>query len=343
MNKTLLFLLLFVLFSSSISLKAQVNVQEGVEFVPITEVQRMMASVVESDSATALTAEDSIKIEKAFAGVCYHLQNRLSPPDEEIELWYELMGQYYGTNPKSLQAQFANSAYIYYNFKEQKANAAFWLKRKATLENCAQDFRESGLMYLRLGKDFSSEADSCFRDGAKLGDDFCRAWVYEQKEEYKSAIEFYQHAAKDNTNMEAKYRAAKLMQKDKSSDVSTIKAYFLDAAQLGHTYAAYEIALYYYEDETPEGDQLAFKYFEQAAQSNIPEALYCLGVCYKDGIGTSKNKEKALEYLKRAKELGEPRAGRLIEEIEKTESVGNLFRSTQGTQNPLKKDKELTR
>lgn len=335
MNKTLLFLLLFVLFSSSISLKAQ----EGVEFVPITEVQRMMASVVESDSATALTAEDSIKIEKAFAGVCYHLQNRLSPPDEEIELWYELMGQYYGTNSKSLQAQFANSAYLYYNGKNQKPNAAFWLKRKATLENCAQDFRESGLMYLRLGKDFSSEADSCFRDGAKLGDDFCRAWVYEQKEDYKSAIEFYQLAAKDNTNMEAKYRAAKLMQKVKSSDVSTIKAYFLDAAQLGHAFAAYEIALYYYEDETPKGDQLAFKYFEQAAKSNIPEALYCLGVCYKDGIGTTKNRDEALKYLKRAKELGEPRAGRLIEEI----SVGNLYRSTQGTQNPLKIDKELTR
>lgn len=334
MKRTLLFLLLPALCCSSICLKAQ----ENVEFIPITDVQRMMASVADNDSTAALTAEDSIKIEKAFVGICHHLKkNKTEFSDNEINQWYELMGQYYGTNPKNRQPQFADAAYIYYNGNNQKAKAAFWLKRKATLENNGEDFRESGLMYLK--ENLSSEADSCFRAGADVGDDFCRAWVYEQKGEYQSAIRYYQLAAKDNTNMEAKYRAAKLMQKVKSSDVSTIKAYFLDAAQLGHPYAAYEIALYYYEDETPAGDQLAFKYFEQAAKSNIPEALYCLGVCYKDGIGTSKNKEKALEYLKRAKELGEPRAGRLIEEI----SVRNLFRSTQGTQNPLKKDKELTR
>jgi len=51
-------------------------------------------------------------------------------------------------------------------------------------------------------------------------------------------------------------------------------------------------------------DDEAFKYCMQAANYENPEGLYWLGKYYYEGLGIPENKEKGLEYIKRAAEKG---------------------------------------
>ncbi len=51
-------------------------------------------------------------------------------------------------------------------------------------------------------------------------------------------------------------------------------------------------------------DDLAFAWLKKAAEQNHAEAIYWLGVCYRDGIGTDRNNELAFECFRIAAEQG---------------------------------------
>ncbi len=47
--------------------------------------------------------------------------------------------------------------------------------------------------------------------------------------------------------------------------------------------------MYYEGDEVSQDLKLAFNWFTRAAQHNVIDALYALGIMYSDGRGTDKN------------------------------------------------------
>lgn len=49
---------------------------------------------------------------------------------------------------------------------------------------------------------------------------------------------------------------------------------------------------------------MAFKWFEKAAEQDVTYAIYLLGECYYEGLGTVKDHQKAFEYFKKAAEQG---------------------------------------
>lgn len=78
--------------------------------------------------------------------------------------------------------------------------------------------------------------------------------------------------------------------------------YLTRAADSGHTQAQYRLALMYdVGDKIPENRDRAVSLMQQAADSNLPEALYALAVWQERGYPVSGD---SLDYFRRAATLG---------------------------------------
>ncbi|MBX3486907.1 MAG: sel1 repeat family protein [Candidatus Paracaedibacteraceae bacterium] len=83
---------------------------------------------------------------------------------------------------------------------------------------------------------------------------------------------------------------------------------YLLAEDVTNAKAQYNLGCYYngFDDVVARNEFLVFSCFKFAAQYGLPLAQYNLAFLYSKGIGTPRNVEKALEWLKKAAESNEP-------------------------------------
>lgn len=105
--------------------------------------------------------------------------------------------------------------------------------------------------------------------------------------------------------------------KEEANDDSDIKAFelYLEAAEKGNGYAQNTIGDYFYygtcykwnhKYKKPEPDfYKAVSWYEKSIQNEHPDAFASLGLCYTEGDGVEQNREKGIQLLEKACELGE--------------------------------------
>lgn len=130
----------------------------------------------------------------------------------------------------------------------------------------------------------------CAESGNEIAMKIYPAWIFENidlteksKEEIEEALQICKKAAADGDDKDAMYLYGKL-----------------------RVYGGFNIDL-----DHDEG----VKYLTKAAELNNPEALYLLGILYKDGIAVNKDIEKAEHYLNEAIILGHPKAEQVLKTI----------------------------
>ena len=88
--------------------------------------------------------------------------------------------------------------------------------------------------------------------------------------------------------------------------------WFEKAAEQGDPEGQWEVGSdYYFNDKYSE----AFKMFEKSAAQGKVEAISSLGQCYYFGNGVEQDKEKGYSLVKKAAELGDPSAAKILERM----------------------------
>ncbi|CEP08059.1 hypothetical protein [Parasitella parasitica] len=144
---------------------------------------------------------------------------------------------------------------------------------------------------------------------------------------YDKTINMYRANAKKTNNMEIQCdfaiflveAAKRLQQKDDKQDQEQQHAYLMEAEKLlkqvamrGHGESQYYLANMYAagllsKTGKPDFDK-SFPLFVQSAKHHHPDAAYRTAKCYEDGLGTTKNKAKAVQYYRKAATLSHPGA-----------------------------------
>jgi TPR repeat protein len=136
--------------------------------------------------------------------------------------------------------------------------------------------------------------------------------LHQTKSDYEKAFVYFKRAAKQNHpqahHMLGCYHSCGFLLPP-SLDKALL--HFRHAADLGVANAQYNAGvLLLCEKETlPE----AFRYFQMAAEQKHPEAVYNVGVCYSQGIGTKPSRTKAIYYLEIAVQQKQPKAIKALE------------------------------
>lgn len=118
-------------------------------------------------------------------------------------------------------------------------------------------------------------------------------------ENYTKAAELGSHIAATNIGVMYAYK------KYKAVDYSKALTWFEKAAEYNDTKAFYNIAvLYFYGKGVKQDYKKAFEYFQKAQSSTeLFEPYLYLGIMTEKGLGTEKNREKALEYYELSKSV----------------------------------------
>lgn len=136
-------------------------------------------------------------------------------------------------------------------------------------------------------------------------------------QDYKQAFLWFQKAADlgsgpGQNNLGEMYYEGKCVSKDYA------KAYelFQKAADNGSDYAVGNIGImYYYGHYVQKDSQKAFELLKKASDSENPpsDAMRVFSACYRYGIGTAIDNEKAEYWLKKSAEQGDEKAKRILE------------------------------
>ncbi len=112
---------------------------------------------------------------------------------------------------------------------------------------------------------------------------------------------------------------------DKNEEIAA--EYFAKAGDLGDVDAAYNAGVLYQklDDTVEDSKKLAFKYFKIAANDNI-NAMYNLGACYVNGIGTRQDLVKAYYCFTKASEKFKETKG-ILRQLEAALGKDNLDRA----------------
>lgn len=143
------------------------------------------------------------------------------------------------------------------------------------------------------------------------------AWCYynhvHYSTDYGKAVSYYTRSANQNSP-EAMYQLAWCYYSGHYKGKKTERQLFKQAVEwlnkaceLNYAPAQCWLAKMYYNNEFKYKKPLydkSFTLFLQAAEQNYAEAQYYVGECYKDGLGTAMNSEKAKEYHYLAKKNG---------------------------------------
>jgi len=122
---------------------------------------------------------------------------------------------------------------------------------------------------------------------------------------YQQAASYYEKAVSHDC-AKAMYNLALLQMKGLVTEKSDSTKLIIKAAKLNHTKAQNFLGSLHFHKGNKD---LAFKYFQKAAENNDSEGCYYLGICYETGSGVdiSDDKQAAVYYM-RAAELGHPDA-----------------------------------
>ncbi|MCD8296977.1 MAG: sel1 repeat family protein [Prevotella sp.] len=106
-----------------------------------------------------------------------------------------------------------------------------------------------------------------------------------------------------NDNPEAQYTLGMYYLEGKNGvekDLFESSLWFKKSSELGYANSQYEFAISLMEARGILKDiPFAISLLEEASEQNNPQALFKLGLCYENGIGVSKNIDKAKELYKR--------------------------------------------
>ncbi|KAG2196351.1 hypothetical protein INT47_010786 [Mucor saturninus] len=146
---------------------------------------------------------------------------------------------------------------------------------------------------------------------------------------YSTTINMYRENAKKTNNMEIQcdfaiflVEASKRLAQQEGGDINASnqqRAYMLEAekslkqiAMRGHSESQYYLANMYAAgllNKTGKADfDKSFPLFVQSAKHHHPDAAYRTAKCYEDGLGTRKDKAKAVQYYRKAATLNHPGA-----------------------------------
>lgn len=110
------------------------------------------------------------------------------------------------------------------------------------------------------------------------------------------------------------------------------------AADNGHTTAQYETAKAYLSGNgAPQNPTLAFNYLELAAKQDQPGGNFLLGELFYDGYGTSRNQEKGISLIKKAGNLGNQTAIKILPKlsVKKFDFLASLQKASDGDTNSI--------
>ena len=94
----------------------------------------------------------------------------------------------------------------------------------------------------------------------------------------------------------------------KTPDVEKVLGLLNRSLATGDSQAAYALGTWYlhgYETHVKKDIRKAIQLLRQAANGNVPDAVYDMAVSYETGVGVKKNPKLAMEYYLRAALLGE--------------------------------------
>ncbi len=194
------------------------------------------------------------------------------------------------------------------NLPEHLGQAAWWWL-KAAAQNDAdaqaaleQVQAENPELIAQVKQLIEAEQKAQHGDGASallLADTYQAGQALEKNEDI--AEEWYQKAAALNV-APAQYA---LYKRYAANDELKALEYLQKAAEGGLAPAQYEVGDRIYQmAQNPEEYQIAFRWFDLAAQQNHTGGLYMRGIMQMQGQGTSKNIPGALASFKQAAELG---------------------------------------
>lgn len=138
---------------------------------------------------------------------------------------------------------------------------------------------------------------------------------------YKEALEMYIKAA-DKGHLAAMNRAGMYLCNgygDIKKDVTKGISYLTKAADGGNAAAQVNIGRAYMNPQygLKRDTEKGLKYMNQAAAQNNGDAMLYLGYYYETGMGVEKNKDKALEWYKKAVEHGNKAAQKRADNLKK--------------------------
>jgi len=110
--------------------------------------------------------------------------------------------------------------------------------------------------------------------------------------------------------LQAQYeQAVSLSRADGIVDQAHIAALYKDAAEKGHWPSMHNLAVRYYQGNgIEESDEKSLYWYRQIEAFDIPDGYTNMALVYRKGIGVAKDPDKALEYISKAAQLGDPDA-----------------------------------
>ena len=91
-------------------------------------------------------------------------------------------------------------------------------------------------------------------------------------------------------------------------DIKTAFSWYEKSANKGYIKAFQNMGIIYQNGlgGIPINHVKAFDCFMKASEEDSPDAFFCVGNCYLNGLGVEENDEEAANWFKKAAELGEP-------------------------------------
>jgi localization factor PodJL len=117
---------------------------------------------------------------------------------------------------------------------------------------------------------------------------------------------------------DAQHRLAKLYERGEviGADVNAAREWTERAANGGQPYAMHDLGVYLAQDAQTPDDQNAFRWFRQAAEYDIADSQFNLGVMYEQGRGVTENPVEALFWFQLAARQDDPAASERAAAIE---------------------------
>lgn len=179
--------------------------------------------------------------------------------------------------------------YVYYSGLQDYAQAVRWFRKAAEQGNAEAQ--------CRLG--------ICYKFGLGVTQD------------YAQAISWFRKAA-DQGNASAQNNLGWMYYEGKHFEQDYHKAYdyFKMAADRGNIYAVGNLGMmYYYGQYVQKDNKKAFDLLKKASESDNPpgDAMRVLSACYRYGVGTTIDNEKAEYWLEKSAEYGDDQAKMVLE------------------------------
>jgi TPR repeat protein len=100
-----------------------------------------------------------------------------------------------------------------------------------------------------------------------------------------------------------------------SRHLEKAKHWYEKAAELGDAEAMYALGLMHGGEESLRDSKVSFKWFEKAAHKGHPAAMTYVGRLYLHGAGTRPDMAEARRWAQKAKAVGDPNTGELLQQI----------------------------